>query len=133
MRPRDPTVLNKHSVYNMSDMGLSIFAVLCGKNRGAFVLQNYTYSCLELPDSFAVNAGIDLTDKNWTIGSTNDISELRVENKTLGVWSEYLHLMVRNARRLHSSHFSRIPLSNLSIYCLQRKSSWTATSQDRRL
>jgi len=75
----DPAVLNKHTVYNMTDMGLSIFAVLCGQNRGAFVLSNYTYSCLELPSAFGVNAGIDATNNpNVTITTSNDISEYKL-------------------------------------------------------
>ena len=69
----DSSVLNKRTVYNMTDMGLSIFAVLCGQNRGAFVLSNYTYSCLQLPEAFAVRAGIDSNDV--TIATANDISE----------------------------------------------------------
>lgn len=71
----DSAVLNKNTVYNMTDMGLSIFAVLCGQNRGAFVFSNYTYSCLHLPDSFAVRAGIDTASTNVTIATSNDISE----------------------------------------------------------
>jgi hypothetical protein len=72
----DSSVLNKQTVYNMTDMGLSIFAVLCGQNRGAFVLSNYTYSCLQLPDAFAVSAGIDSASTSVTITTANDISEL---------------------------------------------------------
>ena len=72
----DPKVLNRHSIYHMTDMGLSIFAVLCGQNRGAFVLQNSTYSCLELPAAFGVRAGIDASsDPNKALVTANDISE----------------------------------------------------------
>lgn len=34
----DSAVLNESTVSSMQDMGLSVFAVACGKNRGAFVL-----------------------------------------------------------------------------------------------
>lgn len=35
----DGAVLNEDTVSSLKDMGLSIFAVACGKNRGAFVLE----------------------------------------------------------------------------------------------
>ena len=34
----DSAVLNENTLSSMQDMGLSVFAVACGKNRGAFVL-----------------------------------------------------------------------------------------------
>jgi len=73
----DTKVLNADTVYDMTDMGLSIFAVLCGQNRGAFVLSNSTYSCLTLPEAFGVRAGItaDNNPANVTITTSNDISE----------------------------------------------------------
>ena len=43
----DSAVLNENTVSSLDDMGLSIFAVACGKNRGAFVLDppdGHTYS-----------------------------------------------------------------------------------------
>ncbi|MGV2388352.1 MAG UNVERIFIED_CONTAM: hypothetical protein LVR29_08590 [Microcystis novacekii LVE1205-3] len=45
----------------MTDIGLSIFAPLCGKNRGAFVLDppdGGTYGCVEFPPNFGVLAGV---------------------------------------------------------------------------
>jgi len=34
----DSNILNKDSLKDMQDIGLSFFASTCGKNRGAFVL-----------------------------------------------------------------------------------------------
>jgi hypothetical protein len=34
----DRTVLNEHTIGDMDDLGLAVFAKLCGVNRGAFVL-----------------------------------------------------------------------------------------------
>ena len=34
----DPDILNAKSIGDMADIGLSFFASVCGKNRGAFVL-----------------------------------------------------------------------------------------------
>ena len=51
----DRTVLNEQTVSSMDDMALSLFAALCGKNRGAFVLEppdGNTYGCLNLPSNF---------------------------------------------------------------------------------
>lgn len=72
----DTKVVNADTIYNITDPGLSFFAVLCGQNRGAFVLSNYTYSCLNLPEVFALRAGI-MPDNpnNVTISTANDISE----------------------------------------------------------
>jgi len=71
----DDTVLNENTVGDLQDIGLSIFAVLCGQNRGAFVLDppdKHTYSCLDLPKAFGIAAGLE----NATMISTaNDISK----------------------------------------------------------
>ena len=65
----DPAVLNAQTVGNFTNLGLSIFAVLCGKNRGVFVDSGNTYSCLTLSPSFQ-----DLvTESDATIASSNDI------------------------------------------------------------
>jgi hypothetical protein len=34
----DRTILNEHTIVDMDDIGLAVFAKLCGVNRGAFVL-----------------------------------------------------------------------------------------------
>lgn len=57
----DRTVLNSKTISQMTDIGLSIFAPLCGKNRGAFVLDptdGGTYGCVEFPPNFGVLAGV---------------------------------------------------------------------------
>jgi hypothetical protein len=72
----DESVLNAETVLEMTNIGLSIFAELCGRNRGFFVAvpnDRSTYSCLTLPPSFATNAGI-IADNNVTIA--NDIGAL---------------------------------------------------------
>jgi hypothetical protein len=65
----DPSVLNAQTVANFTNLGLSIFAVLCGKNRGVFVQEHSTYSCLTLPPSFQ-----DLVP-SATITTSNDIGK----------------------------------------------------------
>eukprot|EP00804_Cyclotella_cryptica_P003516 CCRYP_002139-RA/>CCRYP_002139-RA protein AED:0.33 eAED:0.33 QI:190/1/1/1/1/1/3/1265/565 len=59
----DRDVLNENTVGKMDDLGLSIFAKLCGFNRGAFVMDppdGKTYGCLSFPESFSTN--VNLTD-----------------------------------------------------------------------
>lgn len=34
----DPTILNAKTLTEMDDIGLSFFASVCGKNRGAFIM-----------------------------------------------------------------------------------------------
>ncbi|GAX24520.1 hypothetical protein FisN_18Lh074 [Fistulifera solaris] len=53
----DPTVVNADTLPQLHDMGLSFFATLCGRNRGAFVLQNHTWGCTALPPQFAPESG----------------------------------------------------------------------------
>jgi hypothetical protein len=65
----DSSVLNAQTVGNFTNLGLSIFAVLCGKNRGVFVQDHSTYSCLTLPPSFQ-----DLVEEpSAAITTSNDI------------------------------------------------------------
>jgi hypothetical protein len=57
----DRSVLNEDTVGRLTDMGLSIFAPLCGRNRGAFVLDpadGHTYGCTKFPASFAEEVGV---------------------------------------------------------------------------
>lgn len=57
----DRAVVNADTVGNMTDIGLSIFAPLCGRNRGAFVLDptdGGTYGCVEFPSNFGELAGV---------------------------------------------------------------------------
>lgn len=57
----DRAVLNATTVSKMTDIGLSIFAPLCGRNRGAFVLDptnGATYGCVEFPSNFGDLAGV---------------------------------------------------------------------------
>mmetsp|Transcript_6895 Transcript_6895/g.7623 ORF Transcript_6895/g.7623 Transcript_6895/m.7623 type:complete len:576 (-) Transcript_6895:122-1849(-) len=70
----DETILNEESIKDMDNIALSFFASLCGKNRGAFVLDppdGHTYGCLELPTNIAELIGfggnlsvVDLKDAN---------------------------------------------------------------------
>lgn len=51
-------------------LGLWVFAPLCGRNRGAFVLNppdGHTYGCVHFPSNFAELAGVsynNITDSN---------------------------------------------------------------------
>jgi hypothetical protein len=52
----DRDVLNAETYPDFTEIGLSVFAPLCGKNRGAFVLNptdGSTWGCAEFPPSFA--------------------------------------------------------------------------------
>ena len=59
----DRALVNGDTLPMMKDIGLSIFATACGKNRGAFVLHpsdGKTYSCLELPVNIMDMVGIEV-------------------------------------------------------------------------
>jgi hypothetical protein len=67
----DRSVLNKHTYKDFdAGIGLWVFAPLCGRNRGAFVLDppdGGSYGCAEFPDHFAKLAGVTydhITDSN---------------------------------------------------------------------
>lgn len=63
----DQDVINKDTLGDLHDMGLSFFATLCGRNRGAFVLNptdHHTWGCTALPPQFAQLAGVPLADAN---------------------------------------------------------------------
>lgn len=97
----DRRVLNKKTIHDMDNIGLSIFAQVCGLNRGAFVLNppdGNTWSCLTLPPDFAEMAGLDkkaakranitdtdsiltkLDDGNITSTQAVDLVDLLVQN-----------------------------------------------------
>jgi hypothetical protein len=71
----DPTIVTSETIHNFTNIGLSIFAVLCGKNRGVFVAPyidpGHTYSCLTLPPSFKSIANI--YDDTIPMSTSNDI------------------------------------------------------------
>lgn len=59
----DPALVNENTLSLMENVGLSIFASACSKNRGAFVTQppdGKTYGCLILPEDVLAKAGIEL-------------------------------------------------------------------------
>lgn len=61
----DRTILNEHTIGDMDDLGLAVFAKLCGANRGAFVLDppdSNTYGCLSFPEIFSTNVGLEGND-----------------------------------------------------------------------
>ena len=68
----DNTVVNEATLGEMTDLGLSFFANLCGRNRGAFVLDpsdGHTWGCTEFPPDFAelatgTNASVPMPDAN---------------------------------------------------------------------
>ena len=58
----DPALVNPSTLKDMEDIGLSIFASACSKNRGAFVLDppdGNTYGCLSLPTGILEMVGSD--------------------------------------------------------------------------
>eukprot|EP00547_Thalassionema_nitzschioides_P017072 CAMPEP_0194231700 /NCGR_PEP_ID=MMETSP0158-20130606/343_1 /TAXON_ID=33649 /ORGANISM="Thalassionema nitzschioides, Strain L26-B" /LENGTH=541 /DNA_ID=CAMNT_0038964357 /DNA_START=26 /DNA_END=1651 /DNA_ORIENTATION=+ len=57
----DSNIINEETLPEMSNLALSVFASLCGRNRGAFVLDppdGQTYGCLNLPTSWSEASGI---------------------------------------------------------------------------
>jgi hypothetical protein len=80
----DPTVVNADTLPDVQDIGLSFFASLCGRNRGAFVLHpsdGHTWGCTSLPPNFAQLAGLDndslhfMRHHNVTLTQVNDIKD----------------------------------------------------------
>ena len=72
----DRDVLNEDTVSEMSDLGLSVFAALCGRSRGAFVLSppdGRTYGCTSFPEVFSTNAGID---SDMTVGDSANLTSM---------------------------------------------------------
>lgn len=60
----DDNVLNADTILLLTDIGISFFAPLCGRNRGVFVLHptdDQTYGCLSFPPNFAELAGANDT------------------------------------------------------------------------
>ena len=58
----DRSVLNADTIPDLSDIGASFFASLCGRNRGVFVLDppdGHSYGCIEFPSNYAELAGVD--------------------------------------------------------------------------
>jgi hypothetical protein len=75
----DDQVLNRYTIHHMTNLGLSIFADVCGRNRGVFVVDSEpssTYSCLTLPPSFA-----DGLPESVPMATSNDIGTLFAKNK----------------------------------------------------
>lgn len=61
----DERILNSKTIGELSDLGITFFASLCGRNRGAFVLQpsdGKTWGCTSFPANFAAIAGANNTD-----------------------------------------------------------------------
>jgi len=59
----DRDLVNADTLPMMKDIGLSIFASACSKNRGAFVLHppdGQTYGCLQFPDDILDLVGIEV-------------------------------------------------------------------------
>ena len=72
----DRSVVNNDTIYKLTNIGLSIFAVLCGKNRGVFVTTGMnsdkpgnTYSCLTLPPYYQTL----LSNPAVSMSTSNDI------------------------------------------------------------
>jgi hypothetical protein len=82
----DDQILNRYTIHHMTNLGLSIFADVCGRNRGVFVdvapseqqgeqptatATAATYSCLTLPPSFAKGL-----PESVPMATSNDIGTL---------------------------------------------------------
>ena len=78
----DRELVNENTLHLLDDIGLSIFATACSKNRGAFVLDppdGHTYGCLALPDKELLVEELDLN----IINSSGDCRGKKDTNSTL--------------------------------------------------
>eukprot|EP00545_Synedropsis_sp_CCMP1620_P013659 CAMPEP_0119016376 /NCGR_PEP_ID=MMETSP1176-20130426/12465_1 /TAXON_ID=265551 /ORGANISM="Synedropsis recta cf, Strain CCMP1620" /LENGTH=595 /DNA_ID=CAMNT_0006969753 /DNA_START=12 /DNA_END=1799 /DNA_ORIENTATION=- len=56
----DDSIVNPETFGNLTDLGLTFFAPLCGKNRGAVVFEEgATYGCATFPPNYASLASVD--------------------------------------------------------------------------
>ena len=81
----DRNVLNADTYANLEDVGLSVFATLCGRNRGVFVLNppdGHSYGCIEFPKDFAVRAGV--LGANHAIKDSNSINRAYINGTISG-------------------------------------------------
>jgi hypothetical protein len=92
----DRSVINEKTVGELTDMGLSFFAPLCGKNRGAFVTDppdGHTYGCLIIPQAWGEVVGLN---DNVTMADSNDIkNQFAAQNTTATETVELLDLLVK--------------------------------------
>ena len=82
----DPALVNPSTLQDMTDMGLSIFASACSKNRGAFVLDppdGNTYGCLSLPSGILerVGDGPQEEEEDGASNSANDSHDRFLKKK----------------------------------------------------
>lgn len=112
----DRALVNENTLPLMKDFGLSIFASVCGKNRGAFVLHpsdGKTYSCLKLPENIldlvGIHADTSAVSANTTlpvfeITDVNSIKEnYKDGNLTAADTVSMLDFLVKNAYESSSS------------------------------
>jgi hypothetical protein len=79
----DRSLVNSDTLPMMKDIGLSIFASACGKNRGAFVLHpsnGHTYSCLELPANILDLVGIEVNQSSMNTNIVPSIPIFQVND-----------------------------------------------------
>lgn len=79
----DRSLVNADTLPMMKDIGLSIFASACGKNRGAFVLHpsdGKTYSCLELPENILDLVGIEVDEASLNTNTSLPIFQVNEAN-----------------------------------------------------
>lgn len=98
----DRNVMNEHTISDMTDIGLSMFAPLCGKNRGVFVLDppdGQTYGCISFPPKFALLAGAEV-ETNVTIEDANAINDNFLDgNITAAATVDLLDFFLKNVYR----------------------------------
>ena len=95
----DNTVVNADTLGNMTDLGLSFFATLCGRNRGAFVLDptdGQTYGCTAFPSNFATLATGENATTTVPLDDANAIVKtFQQENVTTAETVAYLDYLVK--------------------------------------
>lgn len=108
----DRELVNENTLPLMKDFGFSIFASVCGKNRGAFVLHpsdGKTYSCLELPKNILDLVGVSALNSNTTlpIFEVNDVNSIKENYKNANLTAadtvNILDFLVNNAYQSSSS------------------------------
>ena len=101
----DQSIVNSKTIGSMEDLGISFFASLCGRNRGAFVLDpsdGNTWGCTSFPPNFASLATGQEDMEDLVLKDANAIKETFVGgNVTAAETVQFLDYFVKMV--FHSS------------------------------
>mmetsp|Transcript_22266 Transcript_22266/g.48290 ORF Transcript_22266/g.48290 Transcript_22266/m.48290 type:complete len:610 (+) Transcript_22266:161-1990(+) len=137
----DRSVLNENTVGQMDDLGLTVFAKLCGANRGAFVLDppdGKTYGCTAFPSSFSTNV-----DAPYTIPDSANLTQTFAAGNldpstTIEIVDQYVHAVYGSSSNLDTNPYGcdlsgLATLENCSKTNISSSSSSSGTNKARSL